>query len=455
MKAGIQTRLFFITTLVLGSCLTLAGYILDRSFKASVLAGAEQQLRLVTYSLMGVVDFVDGRVSLSAELPEPRLNQPESGLYASVQMRESVRAWRSPSALTSDVPFPEHVLAMEPGEFQFTEVTDAAAPFYYLSYAVIWGVDDGTVLTFTVASETSAFERSMRDFRRNLLLGLTAVLLLFVAAQFLALRWGLSPLRQMADEVRQLEAGEREALSRVYPLELQGLAENLDRFVEHERRSRSRYRNALEDLAHSLKTPLAVIRNALSSVNGSVNGSINGSSNGSSAELLREQLARMESTVHHQLSRAAVRGPVVVGSTLVLGTMIERLVRALRTAYRDRTIDVIQQIDPELRVRGDEGDLMEIFGNLLENAFKYTQARITIQASRVAAGIEICIDDDGPGIPEHLREDVLHRGIRADEVQPGQGIGLSVVAELVSVYSGTLSIEASELGGARIRLVLK
>lgn len=447
MKAGIQTRLFFITTLVLGSCLTLAGYILDRSFKASVLAGAEQQLRLVTYSLMGVVDFVDGRVSLSAELPEPRLNQPESGLYASVQMRESVRAWRSPSALTSDVPFPEHVLAMEPGEFQFTEVTDPAAPFYYLSYAVIWGVDDGTVLTFTVASETSAFERSMRNFRRNLLLGLTAVLLLFVAAQFLALRWGLSPLRQMADEVRQLEAGEREALSRVYPLELQGLAENLDRFIEHERRSRSRYRNALEDLAHSLKTPLAVVRNALASVNGS--------SNGSTSELLREQLARMESTVHHQLSRAAVRGPVVVGSTVALGTMIERLVRALRTAYHDRTIDVTQQIDPQLRVRGDEGDLMEIFGNLLENAFKYTQSRITIQARRVATGTEICIDDDGSGIPEHLRQDVLHRGIRADEVQPGQGIGLSVVAELVSVYSGTLSIDTSELGGARIRLVLK
>ena len=131
------------------------------------------------------------------------------------------------------------------------------------------------------------------------------------------------------------------------------------------------------------------------------------------------------------------------------------VVRALRTAYHDRTIDVTQQIDPQLRVRGDEGDLMEIFGNLLENAFKYTQSRITIQARRVATGIEICIDDDGSGIPEHLRQDVLHRGIRADEVQPGQGIGLSVVAELVSVYSGTLSIDTSELGGARIRLVLK
>lgn len=443
MKAGIQTRLLFTTTLVLGSCLSLAGYILDRSFKASVVAGAEQQLRLVTFSLMGVVDFDGSRLDLSSDLPEPRLNQPESGLYASVLMRERTRGWRSPSALTSDVPFPEHVLAMEPGEFLFTEVDDSKPPFYYLSYAVSWGADDGAVLTFTVATDQTGFESSIRDFRRSLWLGLGAVLLLFVGAQFLALRWGLTPLRQMAEEVRALEAGDREQLSESYPPELSGLAENLDRFVEHERRSRTRYRNALEDLAHSLKTPLAVVRNALDEANGSA------------SELLREQLTRMESTVHHQLSRASVRGPVIVGGTIELATLIERLVRALRTAYVDRDIAVSVAVDRELRVRGDEGDLMEIFGNLLENAFKYTHRRISIEAHRTGAGVEVRIDDDGPGIPAHLREEVMNRGTRADEVQAGQGIGLSVVAELIELYAGELTISDSPLGGARLQLVLK
>lgn len=442
-RAGIQTRLLFTTTLVLGTCLSLAGYILDRSFQNSVVAGAEQQLRLVTYSLMGVVDFDGRRLGLSSDLPEPRLNQPESGLYASVLMRERVRGWRSPSALTTDVPFPEHVLAMEPGEFLFTEVDDSKPPFYYLSYAVSWGADDGAVLTFTVATEQTEFERSIAVFRRNLWLGLGAVLLLFVGAQFLALRWGLTPLRQMAEEVRELEAGDRESLSTSYPPELSGLAQNLDQFVEHERRSRTRYRNALEDLAHSLKTPLAVVRNALDEANGSA------------SELLREQLARMESTVHHQLSRASVRGPVIVGGTVELAVLVERLVRALRTAYVDRRIEVSVSIDRDCRLRGDEGDLMEIFGNLLENAFKYTRSRIQISATRAGAAVEIRIDDDGPGIPAHLREEVLHRGIRADEVQAGQGIGLSVVAELVQLYAGTLAIEESPLGGARLRLVMK
>ncbi len=442
-RAGIQTRLLFTTTLVLGSCLSLAGYILDRSFQASVVAGAEEQLKLVTYSLMGVVDFNGRRLSVSSDLPQPRLNQPESGLYASVLMREQIRGWRSPSALTTDVPFPEHVLAMEPGEFLFTEVDDTDTPFYYLSYAVSWGADDGAVLTFTVATEQKEFVRSIAVFRRNLWLGLGAVLLLFIGAQFLALRWGLTPLRQMAEEVRELEAGDREEFSQAYPPELSGLAQNLDQFVEHERRSRTRYRNALEDLAHSLKTPLAVVRNALNEANGS------------STELLREQLSRMESTVHHQLSRASVRGPVIVGGTVELSTLIERLVRALRTAYVDRGIDVKVTVDGDLKLRGDEGDLMEIFGNLLENAFKYTKRRIEIGASRISGGVEIHVDDDGPGIPAYLRADVLNRGTRADEVQAGQGIGLSVVAELVQLYAGILAIEESPLGGARLRLVLK
>jgi len=443
VKAGIQTRLLFTTTLVLGSCLSLAGYILDRSFQASVVAGAEQQLRLVTYSLMGVVDFDGTRLGLSSDLPEPRLNQPESGLYANVLMRERVAGWRSPSALTTDVPFPEHVLAMDPGEFLFTEVADSRPPFYYLSYAVSWGADDGAVLTFTVATEQTEFVRSISRFRQNLWFGLGAVLLLFVGAQYMALRWGLTPLRQMAEEVRELEAGDRETLSQTYPPELSGLAGNLDRFVEHERRSRTRYRNALEDLAHSLKTPLAVVRNAINEANGSA------------SELLREQLARMESTVHHQLSRASVRGPVIVGGTVELAVLVERLVRALRTAYVERNIDASISVDRDLRLRGDEGDLMEIFGNLLENAFKYTRSRIRITAQKGSGGVETVIDDDGPGIPSHLREEVLHRGIRADEMQTGQGIGLSVVADLVQLYEGSLAIEDSELGGARLRLVLK
>ncbi|MEM8766085.1 MAG: ATP-binding protein, partial [Pseudomonadota bacterium] len=273
-------------------------------------------------------------------------------------------------------------------------------------------------------------------------------------AQALAVRWGLRPLRTMAGEVRELEEGRRERLSKAYPSELHGLAGNLDRFVAHEERSRSRYRKAMEDLAHSLKTPLAVMRNEFS----------DGSRTGDS-ELVREQLDRMENTVTHQLNRAAVAGPVVVGRRVDLKHLIARLLRALNTAYQDRQIEVTEALPEGLAVRGDERDLMELLGNLLENAFKYTDRRVAIRGEAAAmarsgtAGegegmIAVIIEDDGPGIDQALREEVLNRGTRADEIQPGQGIGLAMVQELVASYGGSIAIGESPWQGASVRVLL-
>lgn len=447
MKTGIQSRLMVTTTLVLGTFLTLTGVVLDRSFRASVLSGAEEQLRLVIYSLMGVVEARGPMLLVAEPLPEPRLGQPGSGLYAWITDPEGWLRWRSPSALAGGVAAPEDPIGLQPGEFRFRErVADPRAgaehDLLYLGYAVIWEDTSDTVLTFQVAADWAPFQASIAIFRRNLLVGLGAVTLLFIFAQFLAVRWGLRPLRTMAQEVREMEEGRREQLSETYPRELTGLAENLGRFVAHEQRSRSRYRKAMEDLAHSLKTPLAVLRNALERVPED------------SRPLLEEQLDRMQNTVAHQLSRAAVSGPVIVGRPLQLTVLVDRLVRALRAAYRQRAIEVRLEVPEELYIRGDERDLMEILGNLLENAFKYTYSVVRVRAFEDGM-VQVEIDDDGPGIPPAVRAAVLARGTRADEVQPGQGIGLAMVAELVALYQGQLSIDDSDLGGARLRLELR
>lgn len=437
MKAGIQTRLLLITTIVLGTFLSLAGVVLDRSFRASVLTGAEEQLRLVTYSLMGSMEKDGPRLSFGAELPEPRLHQPESGLYAAVTGRDDGASWQSPSAVTTSIRFPEPD-RVELGAFEFRALD--SVDLFVTSYAVIW--EDESVLIFSVATDQRPFLATIADFRRNLYVGLGAVTVFFVLAQALAVRWGLRPLRTMAGEVRELEEGRRERLSDAYPRELRGLAENLDRFIAHEERSRSRYRKAMEDLAHSLKTPLAVMRNELHGR----------TTNGGNA-LVREQLDRMESTVTHQLSRASVTGPVVVGRSVNVGELIGRLLRALDTAYRDRQIVVERNLPDGLTVRGDERDLLELLGNLLENAFKYTRSRVAVSAHQEATMV-LTIEDDGPGIDASKRMEVLNRGTRADEIQPGQGIGLAVVSELVAVYNGRLHIGESRWGGASIRLEL-
>lgn len=447
MKAGIQTRLLLITTVVLGSFLSLAGIVLDRSFRASVLDGAEEQLKLVTYSLMGSMDKSGAVLSFGPELPEPRLHQPESGLYATVLGRDDGAVWASPSAVTTSIRLPEPDWSGL-GEFEFLEFTGEDGVDRFLThYSVIW--EDETVVNFAVATDQRPFLAAIGSFRRNLYIGLGAVTVLFVLAQALAVRWGLRPLRMMAGEVRELEEGRRDRLSEAYPVELEGLAENLDRFIAHEERSRSRYRKAMEDLAHSLKTPLAVMRNELT-----------GRGTAGGDELVREQLDRMESAVTHQLNRAAVSGPVVVGRAVDVGVLVGRLLRALNTAYRDRNIEVTEAVPEGLTVRGDERDLMEMLGNLLENAFKYTDRRVAIRGEVCSpvegqpARIVLVIDDDGPGIDKALREQVLNRGTRVDEIQPGQGIGLAMVHELVGAYSGTLSIGESAWGGASVRMEL-
>lgn len=441
MKPGIQTRLLLITTLVLGSFLTLSGLVLEQSFRSSILFGAEEQLRLVVYSIMGAVQIEDGELEVPEPLPEPRLGRPQSGLYAWVTAADGALLWRSISAAASGLAQAPADAALRPGELRFAAESAAGAGLFHLSYAVIWEEAEESELTFHVAADPAPYRASIRGFRQSLLFGLTAVTLLFVLVQYLAVHWGLRPLRTMAEEVRAMEEGRRERLSDAYPAELEGLAANLTRFIAHEQRSRSRYRKAMDDLAHSLKTPLAVIRNELASVPAQSQG------------LVREQLERMQTAVNHQLSRAQMAGPVVVSRELVVLNPVERLVRALEIAYRDKGIAVELAVPEALRVRADERDLMEMLGNLLENAFKYTRSRVLVSGVRDGR-LKILVEDDGPGIAPETRRAVLDRGTRADEMASGQGIGLAVVSELAGLYQGTLTIGDSRFGGAMVCLEL-
>ena len=461
-----QTRLVVVTTLVLAVFLAFTGLVLDRSFTASTLTGAEEQMRLAIYSLMGAAETEDGRI-VFRELPEPRLMQPESGLYAAVSELGGDYRWRSPSALTSAVEFPERRAPF--GQFLFDR--DSGSARFVLTTAVIWEDADESTLIFQVAADQAPFLAAIRSFRQSLYVGLTVVTLLVVGVQVVAIRWGLKPLRTMSEEVRELEEGRREALTGTYPRELQGLADNLGRFVAHEQRSRARYRNALDDLAHSLKTPLAVLRNGLGRAKGLTlpySGVRPGSAaahspparetGGAPADaedpaLMAEQLDRMEQAVYRQLSRATVTGPPLVAKRVDLGNVLRRLGRALETANRGRGVSLDLDLVGDLSVRGDERDFMDLFGNVMENAFKYTRSRVTVTAW---AGTHptVRIEDDGPGIDPDVRGQVIDRGIRADRAQPGQGIGLAVVAELTALYNGSLEIGSGSLGGASVEIRL-
>ena len=442
-RGSLQTRLMVTVTVVLGTFLAVMGWVLERSFAASVLSGAEEQLRLVVYGLLGAAEEHDDTLEFPDELGDPRLSMPDSGLYAYVDTASGTVIWRSPSLLVTavDMSRPRGARRPPPGSSRFAGVDDDARPtgLFRFGYTVVWEDVEDAELTFWVLADQAPFRTEIASFRRSMALGLVGATFLLVVAQIVALRWGLRPVRRMTERIGALQAGEREDIGEDYPRELSGLAGTLNSFVERERENRERYRRAMGDLAHSLKTPLAVLTNAS-----------DGLPSGDK-RLFEEQLQRMENTVAHQLSRAAALRAVVPRETVAVGPLLERLGRTLDKAYAAKA--PILEMGGDAHVRGDERDLLEMLGNLLENACKYCRSRVRV-AVQDGATVRIVVDDDGPGIPPEARAWVLERGARADSGHAGQGIGLAVVVELASAYGGRLVISDSDLGGARLALTI-
>lgn len=435
---SLQTRLMVTVAAVLGTFLVVTGGLLERSFGASVLSGAEEQMRLVVYALLGAAEDGGDTLQFPDELGDPRLSMPDSGLYAYVDAADGGVVWRSPSLLVTAV---DETPGRRPrpgrGSFEALEGDGGPHGLFRYGYTVVWEDASDAELTFWVLADQAPYRAEIAGFRRNLAAGLVGATLLLVLAQMAALRWGLRPVRQMTERIGALQAGERGDIGEDYPRELSGLASTLNRFVERERDNRERYRRAMGDLAHSLKTPIAVLNNASAALGAD------------EKRLFGEQLERMEHTVAHQLSRAAALRPVVPRETVEVGPLIDRLRRTLDKAYAEKGVTV--GTSGTAHVRGHERDLLEMLGNLLENAYKYCRSSVRV-AVRDAGAVCVEVEDDGPGVPVEARARVLERGARADSVHSGQGIGLAVVVELVEAYGGRLAISDSDLGGARVTL---
>ncbi|MGI9211696.1 MAG: ATP-binding protein, partial [Methylococcaceae bacterium] len=294
-------------------------------------------------------------------------------------------------------------------------------------------------LNFYLMAELTPLNEQILLYRQRLWGGLGGIGLLLLATQILLLRWGLRPLRRVTIELGAIESGSQDSLVGSYPREVHQLTDKINTLLAHERARQTRYRNALADLAHSLKTPLAVLRGA------SDNPELLGAT-------VEEQSIRMTRIVERQLQRAATSADISTSTAVAVAPLIDRLAGSLCKVYRDKNVMFSNRADPELRFRGDEADLMEVLGNLLDNAFKWCRSRVIIGAQVDSVYLTLSIQDDGPGIhPSHV-EKILQRGVRIDESTPGHGIGLAVTADIVEAYQGRIRIEHSVLGGASIIL---
>jgi two-component system, OmpR family, sensor histidine kinase PhoQ len=447
LRAGsLQTRLVVAGTLVLVAFLGLTGFALDRAFRDSVQTATIEKLKSQVYGLLGAADVDDaGRLRLPESLPDPRLSEPDSGLYAQVMGEKGAYSWQSPSMVGR---IADRLQETPPGQWRFRR---SAPPdeMFVLSFGVLWEDNSGTELAYTmmVSQSSDSLLSQVESFRFTMFIWMGGSALILLLVQVLVLRWGLTPLRKVASDLKHIEAGEADALHGEYPKELLGLTRNINSLIGHGRASQERHRNSLGDLAHSLKTPLAVLQGAMESRH-----------DGSLREAVREQLPRMDEIVRYQLQRASASGRSDVTRAQLVAPVVGKIIKTLQKVYRDKGVNCLQEMDDQARFYGDQGDLMEFLGNLLENAFKYCHGTVSVrvECDRVESGtrqpLSISIGDDGAGIPESEWKRVLGRGERQDQQQQGQGIGLSVADDIIRLYGGELEIGRSDLGGAEIRV---
>ena len=444
---SLRGRMLWSAALVLFVFLGLMGLVLDQAFQRTAEQSVEEKLRIQIYGLLSVTEVVEGAIFLPEAMQEPRFNNPGSGLFALVRNRDDLEVWRSPSAVTLELPeadlSPQYI-ALQPGEDRFARMPSANV--FYLAYKVLWlgEGDEEEEFVFVVMESVDGYESQLTSFRNNLWGWLLLVSIALIVVQALVMNWGMKPLGELARDLRKIEEGKQDALSGDYPAELTGVTRNLNVLISSERTQRDKYRTTMADLAHSIKTPLAILK-------GSAANMTDAKSLDEVRETIDQQVDRMDEIVGYQLERAMSNASSLIKRSIAVLPVAERLVEAMGKVYPNVDVDLRADSGRAATFFGDERDLMELLGNLVDNACKYGRGRVVLSVvSQSEDQIEIIVEDDGPGIPEDLRASVLERGARLDSKAAGQGIGLAVVMEIVDRYSGRIDIDASGLGGLRV-----
>ena len=440
IKDSIRARLILGATLVLVAFVVAAGWAVQRAHADSVRAARLASLQGTVYLLLAGAELdAAGALVMPASFPEPRLALAGSGLYASVRNPTRGEEWRSPSSVATSPPFRREVPV---GQWRYETPTSADGHAWLaVAYGVNWTEGDRTApLVLSVLEDRAEFDREVAVFERTLWTWLGSAGLLLLLSQAILLHWGLAPLRRVAQEIQRIEHGEQAEVVQQYPTEIAALTNNLNTLIRQERVRQTRYKEALSFLAHSLKTPLAVLRAAPSEPD-----KLN--------RTVAEQVTRMDAIVQHQLARAGTAGATRFAPWLRLQPIVSRVRDALAKVHATKGIEFRISCAADLEWRIDEGDAFELLGNLMDNASKWASKRIGVSVTRDALGLAIRIDDDGPGFGSDTSS-VLQLHVRADEMVPGHGVGLAMVNDLVASHQGTLRLGRSDWGGGRADILL-
>ncbi|KAA3450937.1 histidine kinase [Mesorhizobium sp. SARCC-RB16n] len=406
--------------------------------------GFDSLLSAHLFNLIGSVGISDsGALTGSPDLGDLRFSEPNSGWYWSVEpASEGVHGDLHSSSMTRTVPSP--VVADVPfnANFQRSYATPGINGEELVVFESEFVLDaKNRAARFRVMGNKTELEQEIGTFQRRLLTYLSLFGIGMIAINAIAILLGLQPLRRVRDALAMVREGTAQRLDGRFPAEIEPLANETNALIENNKRIVERSRTQVGNLAHSLKTPLAVLLNEGRALGGA------------KGQLIAEQAASMQKQIDHYLQRARVAAQ---RDSVVYRTPVTPLVR--------RMVRVLQKLNPqtslslslpatEIVFAGEREDLEELLGNLLENAMKWAKSAVSVSVMPLASKddylFEISIEDDGPGIPEDKAREAMKRGRRLDETKPGTGLGLSIVADLVNEYGGGLVLERSGMGGLK------
>jgi len=435
----------------------LTGLSISYSVKRRAETALFDRLQGLIYGILGATEIEDEQrlVVNDLALPDQRLNSETSGLYAELIGNGGATVWESKS-VSAVVP---RVAYSPIGEWIFERIDhEGQNDVHRMQMATVWELESGNEVSFIVhvVVDADILTGQLRRFDQTLWLSLLGSAITLLLLQLWILNKSLKPLHHIGSELNDIEQGTRDRLNEDVPRELKPLANSINLLLVSEKNRHQQYRHLLNDLAHSLKTPLSVLNNLRADHASGTEEKNNATDNKLSQNLLQttniigEQTDQMQNTIDRYLQRAAMRAPQYLSRPVSPLPVIRKLCDSLSKIYHKPKPEFNLLFSEAFKVRLADVDLYEILGNVLDNACKYGSSIVTITTDE--SNKALYIDDNGPGFPEAFGSTLLERGVRADTVVDGQGLGLAASQELMQSYGGNLELAASPDGGARVIL---
>lgn len=445
---SVSVRLILLSVAWIAAALVIGGLVLSSHFRVHVETSFDLGLERHVEELVSYVEVVDGQLVLKNRPTDPSYQRPLSGWYWEIIAGDQVvgrsrSLWDQVLDLKSQRDHPPQ--SGQTANFFMDGPRDEKLRAVSKTF-VLPGFDHGVVITFT--GPAKVLDQAVEEFSETLVGSLLLLGLGLVAAVVVQVILGLRPLKLVRQKLAAIHAGETDRMSGTFPSEVEPLVHDLNKLLDHNAQVIERARTHAGNLAHALKTPLAVLSNEADGKHSECAGTVG------------EQVQIMNELVSRHLARARAAGGMgVPGLKADVGAIVTELKRTLVRIHQGKndgagiTISLVNVQGQD--IGGDRQDIQEMLGNLMDNACKWARTQVRVSAQRIGRDIILDIEDDGPGIPEDQRSAVLQRGKRLDEATPGSGLGLSIVLELAQLYQGNLSLGSSDLGGLKVRLQLR